>query len=84
MANFWEFVRHLILATILFIAVLAAAVGLHFTAQLLARWEIPYIVVQTTIGIKYIVFLLDVGLYLWFIFTQAVRLVRHLWFQMWE
>lgn len=79
-----HFALHILLGTLIFLILLAPAVGLHWVVEYLAGSHIADPLIPTLSAVKWVVFYLDVVLYILMLLALAVRLVRQLWRVCWS
>lgn len=78
----YEFAVHLIVGSLIFLAVAAFAAALGYAMTLLENLTgVDIFILYGLKGLKYIIFAVDLGLYLVFLISQARHTGRKLWQQ---
>ena len=75
----FHFLIHMITGTILFAAIGGLAVGLHFLIAWLGGIGLPSELVMVMKAVEYLIFAVDIVLYVLFILREGISLAREIW-----
>lgn len=75
----YHFLIHMLTGTILFVAIGGLAVGLHFLIAWLGDIGLPGELVMVLKAVEYLIFAVDIVLYVLFILREAISLAREIW-----
>lgn len=74
----FHFLTHMVFGTVLFTAIAGIALGLHLFVAWLASFGLPVYLITVLQAIEYLVFAIDIILYVWFVFREAWKLVKEI------